>query len=333
MSAMGDVAMTVPVIKTLLSQNPNLKITLVSKSFLKPLFDDIENVNFFAVDTANKHKGTIGIYKLYKELRKLNIDAVADLHDVLRSKLLRTLFKIDGTLVASIDKGRAEKKALTATVNKVFKPLKSTHQRYADVFNSLNIPVNLDTSPSFKEKEMLSSKLENIIDFKNSDQLIGIAPFAAHDGKKYPLELMKEVIHELSKEYKILLFGGGQSESETLTKISKDYINTYCIAGRVKLKEELSLISNLSIMISMDSGNGHFSALYGIPTITIWGATHPYAGFAPFHQIDNCICADRTKFPLLPTSIYGNKVLPNYEHVMHTISSKTIIQKALHLLK
>ena len=91
---MGDVAMTVPVIRALVEQHPNVKITVLSKPFLKPLFTDIKNVAFFAADVTNKHKGFFGIYKLYKELKLLKIDAVADLHNVLRSKVLRTFFKI-----------------------------------------------------------------------------------------------------------------------------------------------------------------------------------------------------------------------------------------------
>lgn len=332
MSAMGDVAMTVPVIKTLITQNSNIKITIVSKGVLKPLFNNIDRVTFFEADVNKKHKGIVGIYKLYKELKKLNFDAVADLHNVLRSKILRTFFRISGTKVAFINKGRTEKKALTAIKNKVFTPLKTTHQRYADVFAQLGIPVDLG-NPSLKDKESLSNDLKKLLDHQPDEKIIGIAPFAAHDGKKYPLELMEEVITELCKQYKILLFGGGQHEVEALNIISKKQPNVYNIAGKVKLKEELTIISNLSVMISMDSGNGHFSALYGVPTITIWGATHPYAGFAPFLQEDNCLTADRNQYPLLPTSIYGNKTIIGYENVMKTIKPKTITNKSLTIMK
>lgn len=328
MSAMGDVAMTVPVIKTLIAQHPNIKITLVSKGFLKPLFDDIEQVTFFTADVKGKHRGFKGIYKLYKELKSLNFDVVADLHNVLRSKLLRTLFKLDGTKVAFINKGRAEKKALTSLKNKVFKPLTSTHQRYADVFALLGFSIDLE-NPSLKNKEILTNDLKALFNYQPDEKIIGIAPFAAHEGKKYPLEQMEKVIEKLSKQHKILLFGGGKEEIEALNQLTQKYSNTFSVAGKIKLKQELTIISNLSVMISMDSGNGHFSALYGVPTITVWGATHPYAGFAPFHQEENCITADRTKFPLLPTSVYGNKIIPGYEDVMKTITPKSIIYKVL----
>lgn len=332
LSAMGDVAMTVPVIKTLLDQHPDTKITILSKGFLKPVFSGIENISFYAADVKGRHKGIKGLYRLFKELMELDIDCVADLHDVLRSKILRSFFKVNKIPVAVIDKGRAEKKALTALRDKEFKPLKTTHQRYADVFHSLGFPINLNQA-IVKEKEILDDNLKSIIDYKDGEVLIGIAPFAAHEGKRYPLGLMGKVISELSKQYKILLFGGGEAEVQLLSEVAQKHKNTISVAGQVKLKDELNIISNLSAMISMDSGNGHFSAMFGVPTITIWGTTHPYAGFAPFMQAENCICADREQFPLLPTSIYGNKIIEGYKDVMQTIDPKIITDAVVSAIK
>ncbi|MEN8890098.1 MAG: glycosyltransferase family 9 protein, partial [Wenyingzhuangia sp.] len=162
-----------------------------------------------------------------------------------------------------------------------------------------------------------------------NEKMIGIAPFAAHESKKYPLKLMEEVVNKLSKQHKILLFGGGQQEIHLLNTLEEKNQNVFSVAGKIKLKDELIIISQLSAMVSMDSGNGHFSALFGVPTITLWGATHPYAGFAPFGQEMNGLTADREQYPLLPTSIYGNKTIPGYEKAMETISPKTVINKVL----
>lgn len=83
--------MTVPVIKAFIAQNPDVKITIVSRPFFKPFFDTIPEVNFFAIDLEKKHKGFLGLFRLFKELKSLGVDALADLHNVLRSKIL-TLF-------------------------------------------------------------------------------------------------------------------------------------------------------------------------------------------------------------------------------------------------
>ena len=94
------------------------------------------------------------------------------------------------------------------------------------------------------------------------------------------------------------------------------------------MEQELAIISNLDVMLSMDSGNAHIAAMLGVKVITLWGATHPYTGFKPFNQPDdNCITSDREKFPLLPTSVYGNKQVEGYENAMRTILPEKVVTK------
>jgi len=143
LSAMGDAAMTVPVLRVVTATYPDVKITVLSKPFFEPLFQDIPNVDFLKADVYGKHKG-FGIIKLANEAKALGIDAVADLHNVLRSNILRTYLSLRGLKTRKIDKGRAEKKALVKAENKISQ-LKTTHQRYADVFKKLKLPINLNT--------------------------------------------------------------------------------------------------------------------------------------------------------------------------------------------
>ena len=329
---MGDVAMSIPVIRALTEKHPECKITVLSKPFFKPLFDKIPQVSFFAAQVNTKHKGILGLFKLYRELKKENITHVADFHDVLRSKILRTLFIFNGNPCIWINKGRTEKKALTRTKNKIFKQLKTSHQRYAEVLNKLGF--NLDLSnPTLIEKKKLSEKITLITGLKK-DTWIGIAPFAAFKGKVYPLQLMEEVIKEMaSKGFKIFLFGGGKHEVKILNTIEKTYKNVINLAGQLSFKEELEVISKLDLMVSMDSGNAHLAAMQQVKTITLWGVTHPYAGFAPFHQPDDyCLISDLEKYPKIPCSIYGNKVINGYENVMETISPDRVIEKIMSVL-
>ena len=332
LSALGDVAMTVPVIRAFVEQYPTVKITFVSKKFLKPLFDDIHNVSFYTADVTNTHKGVFGLHKLYKELKKSNITHIADLHNVLRSKILRIFFRFSAVKIAAIDKGRAEKKALIRSENKVFKQLKTSHQRYADVFNKLGFFTNI-SNPKPIVKPVLSATVLNISGEKKKPW-IGIAPFATFDSKTYPLHLMEHVIIALSNQYIIFLFGG-KEDASFLDSISKKNTNIISVVGKLDgFKNELNLISNLDCMISMDSGNAHFSAMQQIPTITLWGNTHPFAGFAPFNQpISNCILPDLEKYPNIPCSIYGNKICDGYEDVMQTITPKTILEKVNSILE
>jgi ADP-heptose:LPS heptosyltransferase len=217
---MGDVAMVVPVVRALVEQNPQIKITIVSRPFFHPFFHGIDNVHFFAVDVKERHNGFLGLLKLYSDLKQLNIDAVADLHNVLRSKVIRTLFALNGKKVAHTNKGRKEKKELTRAENKIFKPLKTMFERHVETFSKLGFTVDL-SNPKFHEKTVLSIEILTISGEKQNLNWIGIAPFAQYDSKVYPLDLMQEVIDCLAQnsEYKIFFFGVGAIEISKLNQI------------------------------------------------------------------------------------------------------------------
>jgi ADP-heptose:LPS heptosyltransferase len=327
---MGDVAMTVPVLKNALHQNPSLQITVVSNAFLQPLFEGLERCHFHPAHLKEKHKGAAGMYRLYKELKAAHqLDAVADLHDVLRSKLLRSFFKLGGIATASIDKGRKEKKALTQKENKIFQQLSSTHERYAQVLRAVGIKVELKNDVPVYPKQTLPLPLPSIA--PGGKKIIGIAPFAQHAEKMYPIEKMKTVVKTLaSQNNTIFLFGGGASEAATLQQWENEMPSVYNMAGKYSFKEELAIISNLHVMVSMDSANMHLASLYAVPVVSVWGATHPFAGFYGWGQpLENIVSVELS---CRPCSVFGNKPCWRGDHAcMMQIGEEMIIDKIINL--
>ena len=313
-SALGDVTMIAPVLQEFIEQNPNVDVYVASRPFMETIFRQFPQINFIPIDLNNNYKGIFGLYHLYKTLKKYNFDYVADLHNVIRTKVVTALFKLDGTKTATLDKGRAEKKALVKQQNRVFKQLKLTTERYADVLRKLGFKISLSHKIQAKsEKE------------KNT---IGIAPFAAFTSKMYPLEKMKIVATKLAKDgYKVYLFGGGKAEIEELKSWEKLDSNIKSLAGTMKFEEELEAISKLQIMISMDSANMHLASLMGTRTISIWGGTHPFAGFLGYGQSMNDVIQDE-EMKCRPTSIFGKdpKEFENYDYFQN-LSAEDVYQE------
>jgi ADP-heptose:LPS heptosyltransferase len=306
-SALGDVAMTIPVLWSFRRQFPGVEICVVSRPFAAPLLSPLPGVKFFPLELQKRHRGFAGIFRLFRDLKQLEgWTAVADLHDVLRTRMLRFLFKLSGVRTASIDKGRREKKLLTRKANKRLDPLKSTHERYADVFRRLGYSVSLKADKIFPFFPESSADTLSRVKSKTGPW-VGIAPFAKHKGKSYPLDKMKLVVHQLLEdpELHIFLFGGGPQEEEALAWFSKDQERVDNLSGKFPLEEELAFMSQLDVMISMDSANMHLASLAGVPVISIWGATHPYAGFYGWNQSqENAI---QTDLFCRPCSVFGNK--------------------------
>ena len=329
-SAVGDVAMTIPLLYSLSEAYPHHRFVFVSRERFGQFFiDKPQNLDFIGINLDN-YKGLHGLYRLYRELSALKPDMLADLHNVLRTKILRTYFKLFGhTKVASIDKGRKEKKELTRAGNTHKKELKSTFERYRDVFTSLGLPFGPHFTSLFKESKGNIDEFAEFIPAKGGDKWIGIAPFARHNGKIYPLEKMEKVVALLSKNRNIRLFffGNGPQEEEIINNWCSKYPNTTSFIGKSNFNGELRLISHLDVMLCMDSANMHMASLAGVPAVSIWGATSPLAGFLGWQQRkEDCV-----ELPLecRPCSIFGNKPCRFGDYRCMEIAPEMIAEKVM----
>ena len=313
---MGDVAMTVPVLRAMRRQYPGVRIVMLTRESFGPFFDGLD-IELFYGDFKRKHYGIGGIHRLYKELKeKYSFDIVIDLHNKLYSVLLRRLFAWGGTQVFTIDKGRVEKKALMRRRNKAKVQLRTMVMRYADTFARAGYPVRLEW-----KLERAGRAVPEMAGEKQGSW-IGLAPFAKHTGKILPWFTVRELVELTARELPgatVFIFGGGDTEKAQARELENDFAPVVSVIGKLGLRQELDLISNLDVMISMDSSAMHMSSLVGVPVVSVWGATHRFAGFMGFGQQDEN--AAETDLFCRPCSIYGNK--PCYRHNYECLTELT----------
>jgi ADP-heptose:LPS heptosyltransferase len=317
-SALGDVAMIAAALREFAAAHRNLSFIMVSQPFMRPLFKDSANVSFIEADIHGVHRGLRGLWRLFRELYRVDPCVVVDLHDVLRTKILRLLFRFCGFKVEKIDKGRQEKQQLIRRWNKKVRPLKTMLHRYAETlsaavgekwmnFNATFIPLHTARNGSIKK--------------------IGVAPFAKYKGKNYPLKRMEKIVAYFAgcKDVKVYLFGGGKKEVEILSDWERKYPDVVSLAGRMPLSGELEKLSELDVMLSMDSANMHLASFSLVPVVSIWGATHPFAGFTGWKQMPtNNIQLHLT---CRPCSVFGKKPCYRKNYACMDIPEEIIIKK------
>ena len=331
-SALGDVAMTVPVVYALAQQYPDVRITVLSRNFARPLFEDLlPNINFMEADLKREYHGITGLNSLYRRLVAKQFTAIADLHSVLRSSYLRMRFNLDHYKVAHIDKHRKDRRRITSSSNKQLIQLPTSFQNYADVFARLGYPVNVQFRSIFSEDGGDMNLLPESLPRPTVGQpCIGIAPFAAHEGKIYPVRLMEQVVEQLLAKHpdaRIYLFGKGQREDETFPKWCAAHPQCVYVSQHLNnLRDELILMSHLQVMVSMDSANMHLASLVATPVVSVWGATHPFTGVMGWNQSpENAI-----QIPLecRPCSIYGQKPCLRGDYAcMRNIAPEQIVNR------
>lgn len=329
-SALGDVAISAIAVESILSANPTINVWMLSKAQHQPLFNKNPRLHFIPTDFKGKHKGLKGLKQLAKEITAQHkIEVVVDLHDVLRSKVLRFFFKLKGIKTYCFDKGRKEKNSLLKN-NKPFEKLPHTIDRYLNCFKQIGLNAYLAESPWLKTQPDLNFSTAS------NKKKIGIAPFAAHKSKEWELAKITKLIGQL-KEFDVFLFGAGNQEIQKLNALANNYPHCHNLAGKYSLETELNIISSLDLMVSMDSANMHLASLVDTKVISIWGPTHYYMGFGPLKNEKLIVEVSKDELPCRPCSIYGKLYSEKQKNCakvsMDKISVSTVKKKVVEVLK
>lgn len=296
-SAMGDVAMLPHALRALTAAYPDLHVTVATQPQFKPFFAGLR-VDFLDVDLKGAHRSLKGMWRLAARARRLGVDAVADVHGVMRSEAFALAMRLHGIPVAQIRKGRAEKRRFIRCGGRGMEPLRHTVLRYCDVFRRLGFVFD-DPKPASRQQR------PNPMGEKHG-VWVGFAPFSAHAGKTYPEALSREAVTLLAARYeRVFIHGGGGREAEFAQAMERDHPNVTALFGRVRFAGELDLVANLDCVVSMDSLVMHLAALVGTPVVSVWGATHPGLGFLGW----GCDPADvlQADLPCRPCSVYGSE--------------------------
>ncbi len=336
-SALGDVAMALPVVYSAAMSNRDIDFLFVTR----PPFDRLAvntpaNLSVVALDFS-KFKGINPMWGVVRLLRKkYGVTEIVDIHDVLRTKLIRMTSALFGIRSAVIDKGRRDKRALTRPANKIVKPLQTTVDRYRETFRRAAIDPGDCFDSLFPGKKASPSMFGNVTEPRRNGEIwVGIAPFAKHAGKIYPVDKMEHVVDMLASDSRIKLFffGGGGDEAATLSRWADRHSGrAVSLAGRrLGFPVELALMSNLDVMVSMDSGNMHMASLVRTPVVSIWGATHPFCGFTGWRQSEMNIV--QTEMPCRPCSVFGNRpCLTGDYRCMTSITPEMIARRVMKVI-
>ena len=144
LSAMGDVAMLIPLLYAVARANEQHEFILLTQPFFTELLLDApDNVEGMAIDIRRgEERSFLGLLRYARRLRHEHFDAVLDLHDVLRTKVLRSILRLTGVPTQHLIKPREGRRRLVAdSATKDLTPLPPMWSLYQQVFRSAGLSV------------------------------------------------------------------------------------------------------------------------------------------------------------------------------------------------
>ena len=264
-SAMGDVAMLPHALRALMSAYPDLRVTVASQAMFRPFFAGLE-VGWLDVDVRDRHHSLRGMWKLAAEARRLGVDAVADVHDVLRSQAFDLAMRLHGIRVARIRKGRAEKRRFIRCGGRGMAPLRHTVLRYCDVFRHLGFVFD-DPAPVVRHGASQPLRGET--------RRVGrLRPLLGPPGQDLP----RAAAPRSGAAARRTLRAASSSTAEAATRRpspkrwSAPTRTSRPFGARSRFAGEIDLIANLDCVVTMDSLVMHLAALVGYARASRCGA-------------------------------------------------------------
>ncbi|MBX0335211.1 glycosyltransferase family 9 protein [Pontibacter sp. HSC-14F20] len=273
-SSIGDIVLTTPVVRCIKQQVPGAEVHYCTKQGFRGILEP--NPYIDKVHTLGNSLG-----ELVQELKAENFDFVVDLHNNLRTRIIKTRL---GKPSQSFDKLNYEKWLM---VNLKVNRLPDVHivNRYLAAAASLGIQDDgkgLDYFIPAADEVDINTLLEP---FRQGYTAFAIG--AQHYTKRLPTERIIELCADL-KQPIILL--GGKEDAATGNEIAA-YIQAagdaqgtviYNACGRYSLAGSASLVRQAKQVVSHDTGLMHIAAAFQKDIISVWGNTIAEFGMYPF---------------------------------------------------
>ncbi len=239
---------------------PEAEIFWFTKEEFQPLISFHPDVN--GIFTLNKKAGFLGLMKLALKIRKEKFDFIYDAHTNLRSMFLRPIFGfLSKTKILKRPKNRFKRLLLFwFRINRFPKPFRGIRS-YLSPLDSLGVG---------QEFEIL--KIDSFLDLKKwvpFEKFIVLAPSAAWELKRWPIDYWKKLIELLPGENIVILGGPADKFCQELENVSpKKCIN---LAGVLSFSESVQFVSKANLVISGDTGIIHIADLLGVRGILLMG--------------------------------------------------------------
>jgi lipopolysaccharide heptosyltransferase II len=309
-SSLGDVALTLPALDELAAHYRKAEITFATKAEYAEVVQHHPAVKrVLTLDGSDP----MAFFSHLGELKELKPHVVLDLHDSLRTRLLTWRLK-PGKLVR-YDKESVRRRMLAAHRTK--EPSTHTVWKYVRALRGLGIQAagTLDfTVPVPKNTQYFLKDTCDRLGVKHSDSVVGLAPGAAWETKKWPASRWALLADRLVERYgaRIWWFGspGERSEIENVrsSMIVPDNQRGKVLAGERSLGETIQLLGRCDLFVGHDSGLTHLAAGRGCRVVAIFGSTTPSLGFAPWGPHNTII--ENAKLDCRPCHVHGRDSCP-----------------------
>ena len=312
-SSLGDLILTSGTIRNLRNSFPQAEIILTTKAEYDAIAQLVIGVSRAILLPTGS---LIAFLKYILCLKKEHFDLVIDLHNNLRSRIIRDLCGFKEVIV--YDSERKRRKTYLKAGDK-HPPFKHT----VDLYNATIKTISSNTL--YNKPELDKTKINR----NSNSPTVGIVTSTKHKAKRWPSEYFIALSNDLLLKGLQLIIICDESDDTSYEALR--HSSAVKIHSRPTLDKLIDLIYNCDQVISGDTGPMHIAVAISIPVIAIFGPTHPALGFYPLGSKDRLISIFAE---CSPCSLHGEK--PCYQprrFCMEDLKPEMVLNEVYETLK
>jgi heptosyltransferase I len=267
LSALGDVLMTVPLIRTLQAHLPQAKITWVISRPAYDLVEGMQGIDFIVIPKPNSFRD---YWSFKKRLTGVRFDILLAAQSSFRANLLYAVIKANRKI--GYDTRRA-KDGHKWFIHETIKPgndhTLEAFLKFADVLG-------------IKEKKLLWNLPITKGDYQwarrylfSGQPVLLVNPAASKPERSWLIDRYVEVIRYAQSRWQmqVILTGGPGSYDRFLADAILKQVKCVDLVGKTKPKQLLALISQSTVLLCPDTGPSHMAAAVSTPVVALHAVT------------------------------------------------------------
>lgn len=278
LSAIGDIAHTLPVVRTLQHYWPETRITWIIGKVEHTLVGDIEGIEFIIFDKARRWRAYLDVAR---QLKGRRFDLLLHMQMSMRASLISLLVK--SRIKLGFDRARAKDGQWLFT-NRKIAPRRNEHVvdslfGFADALGLVDRQLRWDIPIPAEARTFANEQLP-----ANNARYLLISPCSSMAYRDWYSRGYAEVAaHAIHQHGMTVVLSGGRSRREWLMGaeivahldtmgLGRSVVN---LIGATSLKQLLAILERASVLIAPDSGPAHLGTATGTPVIGLYACTNP----------------------------------------------------------
>jgi heptosyltransferase I len=280
LSALGDVVMTLPLVRTLQKAFPSAKLHWIVSRPFHTIVEGLSGVKLIVID---KPRGPLSFWRLYRQMRRYDFDWLLVPQASMRANLVTAVTRAKRKIgFGALHARDLQRWFVDETVPAEPEHLIDSFLRFATYVGAREHVLGWDLPLRAQELAWARAQLEGCAGIR-----LAVVLAASKAERNWPVERHREMLNRLAARWPltVVLIGGPGEHERALAAELRQGLQAPVrdLVGHTDLRQLAALLGQVDALLAPDSGPVHVAQAMGVPVVGLY-AVAPARRTGPYRE-------------------------------------------------